>query len=171
MDDFEFVGLDTASNRIHAVHQRTRLAEKRFEVLDIWEFHASKDIPDVRRGELYRSAREFFAALEIRSPGCHVFCEEPIAGKNGKTTRLLCLATGAIWVAHLDFDLMWHWVDIAHWKKQICGSGAARKPEIQEWSLEHGGQEEWEEDHHDANGIGVSGALDLAALDVPDGDC
>lgn len=164
MDDFEFTGLDTASNRIHSVHQSTDLATQSFNVIGTWQFHASKDIPDIRRSELYRSARDYFAVLEAVSPGCHIFCEEPIAGRNGKTTRLLCLAAGAIWVAHLDFNLMWHWVDIAHWKKLIAGKGSADKDQIRDWSLEHGGSEDWEEDHYDAHGIGVAGASDLIAV-------
>jgi Holliday junction resolvasome RuvABC endonuclease subunit len=162
---FEFVGLDTASNRIHSVHQQYEDGE--FEILGTWEFKAAnKDNIDIRRSELYRASVGYFDLLSLKSPGCQIFCEEPISSRNGKTNRILGLACGAIWAAHLDFDLMWHWIDIAHWKKQIVGSGNAKKPEIQEWSLANGGLDEWDEDHHDANGIGRSGATDLAALDT-----
>jgi Holliday junction resolvasome RuvABC endonuclease subunit len=161
---FEFIGLDTASSRVHSVHQRYEDGE--FKVLDTWEFHAAnKDSVDVRRSELYRSCVGYFDLLSLKSPGCQVFCEEPISGRSGKTTRILCLAAGAIWAAHLDFDLFWHWIDIAHWKKQVVGNGNAKKPQIQEWSMKHGGKKAWEEDHHDAHAIGVSGAKDVAALD------
>lgn len=162
MEEFEFTGIDTASGRVHAVHQRYK--KGKFKVIGVWEFHANKkEGADVRRSELYRSCCEYFAMLATISPGCQVFCEEPISGRNGKTNRILGLVAGAIWTAHLDFDLMWHWVDISHWKKVICGSGGAKKLQIQEWSLKHGGKKKWEEDHHDANGIGVAGALDLVA--------
>lgn len=166
--DFEFIGLDTASSRVHSVHQRTKLKakKKKFEVIGTWEFYAGEDNADIRRGELYRSCCEYFAVLELISPGCQVFCEEPLALRNGKTTRVLCLAVGAIWTAHLEFNLMWHWVDVAHWKKQICGSGSASKTKVQEWSRKNGGLKKWDEDHHDANAIGVSGATDLIALDA-----
>lgn len=167
MEDFEFIGLDSASNRVHSVHQRTKLKapKKKFEVLDVWEFHAEGDTPDIRRIELYRASREYFATLEILSPRCHIFAEEPITGRNGKTNRLLALAAGAIWAAHLDFNVIFHWVDISHWKKQVIGKGNAKKDDVRAWSRKHGGKKKWEEDHHDAHAIGVSGAIDLSNLD------
>lgn len=62
---------------------------------------------------------------------------------------------------------MWHWVDIAAWKKAVVGRGDVKKDKIREWSIEHGAPEDWEEDHYDSHGIGVYGAQVLAALDDP----
>jgi hypothetical protein len=114
------VGVDTSSQRL-----AVSLGSGRAECYD------ASGSPDERRIELHRVAREVFAALE---PGSFVFCEEPLAlPKSGKTTRLLCMAAGAIWAAHLDFDLWWYWADVSTWKKAVIGSGRADKDDIIEW--------------------------------------
>lgn len=92
--------------------------------------------PDVRRITLFFSTRRFLRDLP---DGSHVFCEEPLALKNGKTTRLLGLAAGAIWAASLERDLYWHWVDVASWKKAIVGHGNATKEQVRAWAVERHG--------------------------------
>lgn len=91
-----------------------------------------------RRVQTYRESKELFLDLLIGTTTreSHVFCEEPLALKNGKTTRLLGLAAGAIWAAHVEVcvtnrvDSYWHWVDVASWKKRIVGNGNASKEMI-----------------------------------------
>lgn len=109
-------GLDTASDRFHLIYDDDQ-GEDRFFV------RVTGD-PDDRRRMLHENALAAFGSLPA---GCHVFCEEPLALKNGKTTRVLGLAAGAIWAAHLEFDLFWHWVDVSSWKKAICGNGNLKK--------------------------------------------
>jgi hypothetical protein len=75
---------------------------------------------------LFRAARDFFGTLP---PGSSVFCEEPLSLQNGKTSRLLGLAAGAIWAAHTDYDLFWHWMDVSTWKKEL-GLGSNTKKEF-----------------------------------------
>jgi hypothetical protein len=156
----EVFGLDTASSRFHTIRILPDLTPA-----DPYSFRSSESNPDVRRIELFFRAKEFFSVLALRHPGAHVFCEEPISGRNGKTNRLLALACGAIWAAHVECDLMWHWVDITAWKKSVVGRGDVRKDQIREWSIENGAPEDWEEDHYDAHGIGVHGAQILAEVD------
>lgn len=159
------VGLDTASNRWHMVgvgdksklpiDAQTRRATEH-------EHKALKDKnPDHRRNTLHSEAKKQFCRLtNVRTrpyQQIHIFCEEPLALRNGKTTRLLGLACGAIWAAHLEFDLYWHWVDVASWKKDVIGKGNASKGEIMTWSMAHGGHADWDEDHHDAFAIGTYG--------------
>lgn len=146
------VGLDTASDRWHAVERFDSGKTIRADQCKIRDRN-----PDVRRTTLHRFARVYFRELEQSGSPVHVFCEEPLALKNGKTTRLLGLSCGAIWAAHLEFDITWWWADVAAWKKEVVGKGSAKKPEVETWSLVHGGQIEWDEDHHDANAIAAYG--------------
>jgi len=130
-------GLDTASNRCHLyVHGWSQPWWTRV-------FIGMKEVPnpDARRHTLYREAKAAFALLPA---GAHIFCEEPLALKNGRTTRMLGLAAGAIWAAHLDCDLFWHWVDVSHWKKAIVGNGNADKQQVRDWVQQNLG-EHWEQ--------------------------
>lgn len=84
-------------------------------------YDAPGDNPESRRLGLYRRAKSFFESLP---PGSWVYCEEPLAlPKNGLTTRLLGLAAGAVWAAHLDCDIVWVWVDASAWKGREHGIG------------------------------------------------
>jgi Holliday junction resolvasome RuvABC endonuclease subunit len=104
---------------------------------------------DERRHALFTSARQAFALLPA---GTLLVCEEPITGKSGKTTRLLGLAAGAIWAAHLDFQIFWAWGDIAAWKKLIVGNGNADKAAIADWCRAQGvDYPESEPDYFDAH--------------------
>jgi hypothetical protein len=96
-----------------------------------------------RRATSYLSAKAFFGGIS-RGTGqeLHVFCEEPLALKNGKTTRVLGLAAGAIWAAFVEsgglrIGRYWYWVDVAHWKKEVCGKGNLGKPEIRDFCREN----------------------------------
>lgn len=118
------VGLDTASTRWHAVQSDG------FYLC----INSEQSNVDRRRLELYTAARNYFKTLP---PGTTIFAEEPLAlAKNGKTTRLLGLAAGAIWAAYVDLDLEWHWVDVAHWKKVVVGNGNASKEMIKDHVME-----------------------------------
>lgn len=145
------LGLDTASDRWHAVLRDNAHPKP---ITSFQEVRPSKgknkEEPDVRRRHLHDAFRRTLAFdLPER---IHIFCEEPLALKNGKTTRLLGLAAGAIQAAHYDFDVFWHWVDVASWKKDVCGNGNIDKAGITAFSLaELNGHEDWDEDHHDAN--------------------
>lgn len=106
------LGLDTSTQRLAwAVGSDT-------EPLVYGYFNAPAGEPDERRIALTRRAESLFESLP---DGSTVFCEEPLALQNGKTTRLLGLAAGAIWAAHLRCDLTWVWVDAASWKSKKDG--------------------------------------------------
>jgi hypothetical protein len=126
-DKLIIAGLDTASDRWHVCSTSTK------EGLRNAHFRSAVKNTDERRMELYDSARSFFIRLSHMHPGAHLFCEEPLALRNGKTTRVLSLAAGAIWAAHHDLDIYWFWVDVAHWKKVVVGNGNANKDTIREW--------------------------------------
>jgi hypothetical protein len=91
-----------------------------------------------RRATSYLSAKAFFGGISSGTgQELHVFCEEPLALKNGKTTRVLGLAAGAIWAAFVEsgglrIDRYWYWVDVAHWKKEVVQHGNASKELIRD---------------------------------------
>lgn len=152
------LGLDTASDRFHMVSQDRYL---------VFQVRAKDPNPDVRRHQLVFGMKAAIEEIlsQTDDQEVHIFCEEPLSLRNGKTTRLLGLAAGAIWAAHLDWDVFWHWVDVAAWKKEVIGKGNATKEDIRQWSLANGGHEDWDEDHHDAWAISHYGARMLARLD------
>lgn len=131
------VGLDTDSRGFHWVSNSP-----------LWDGSGDDPAPgkvgfiqagadtEQRRAISYYSAKSFFGGIASgTSDELHVFCEEPLALKNGKTTRILSLAAGAIWAAFVEsggsrVDRWWYWVDVAHWKKEVCGNGNIGKEEI-----------------------------------------
>lgn len=150
------VGLDTAANRWHAVASNGMCGQCGPLKNKAW------DNPDARRQKLYNEARTFFAFLPN---GSHIFCEEPLALQNGKTTRQLGLAAGAIWAAHMEYDLFWYWVNVESWKEKVIGKGAASKQLIQE-HLKKAGIEYPEEDLYDAHAIRRYGEIELEAQGI-----
>lgn len=159
------VGVDTASDRWHAVSIR-----------DGGEFFMKgedkqKGSPDERRHALCRSFHDFLALLIDAGDGAavHVFCEEPLALQNGKTTRLLGLVGGALWAQHLELDLMWHWTSNSAWNswagiKQSLKT-AERKRLAREFAVlnlgPYQGHHQWDEDHFDAACIALHGRHQL----------
>lgn len=127
------IGLDTAANRWHARTEARSSGYCSALKGKAWEN------ADDRRKVLSRTFREFLVGtiqekgLQLEPWRVIIFCEEPIAGKNGKTTRLLGLACGALWEVANDLGCQWVWVDIAHWKKVVVGNGNADKDKIAEW--------------------------------------
>lgn len=117
------VGLDTASGRWHAVASLGGQIVER-------STNAGTVVPDQRRIWLHTTAKKFFRELPA---GTRIFCEEPLALKNPKTTSTLGLAAGAIWAAHIDFDLWWFWVNVSTWKKEVVGNGNASKEMVAHW--------------------------------------
>lgn len=117
------VGVDTSSQRLAV----SLPGAKTF-------VHDAIGSPDKRRIELYRAAEQCFSKLPAKSL---IACEEPLSLSNGKTTRLLGLAAGAIWAAHLDCDVFWLWVDVSHWRKATVGNGNATKAMTRLWAEEH----------------------------------
>lgn len=149
-------GLDTASNRFHLY-----LNDGRTFKHNCSKNGSKEKDPDDRRQELYENAKYTFSILPR---GTVICCEEPIALKNGKTTRLLSLAAGAIWAAHLQFDVFWTWVDIAQWKRSVVGHGGADKDAIAMWVLMNMGKgwvEKDDADFYDAAAICRYGELKL----------
>lgn len=156
------VGLDSAANRWHMVANRLisrGRGHQRFHTMQSGPLEGKdwKDA-DARRQRLLEDA---VSAFEWLPEGTHIFCEEPIAGKNGKTTRLLGLAAGVLWAAAnipvlwpsgetKPRDLWWHWVDIAHWKKIVVGNGNADKDMIA-LHVQMQGRSYEEQDHYDAD--------------------
>jgi Holliday junction resolvasome RuvABC endonuclease subunit len=148
------VGLDTASDRWHAV-----VVDGEGQWTSAPFAYAKGRTAEHRRAQLYTTAAGFFRHLPA---GSQVFAEEPLALSNGKTTRVLALAAGAIWTAHLEGSgIGWAWVDVAHWKLQVIGKGNATKDEIREWALEHGAGSDWVEDSYDAFAIAQGGVHGL----------
>lgn len=160
-------GMDTAADRLHVVAYDTesdsRLLASKFVKSESIELTSSN--PDVRRAALYYGSVEVCKLLTVLGSDVHIFCEEPISLRNGKTNRLLALAAGAIWAGHLEFDVYWHWVNISTWKKKIVGKGNATKDEVKSWSLIQGGESNWDEDMHDAWAICQYGVLAMENLD------
>lgn len=155
------VGLDSAANRWHAVcdsglacHVGPLIARKSTP----WED------PDARRSCLCAGFMLFLANAFAEGGDVHVYCEEPLALQNGKTTRLLCMAAGALWCTweqwatgrglHGAYELKglggWTWVDTARWKKAVVGKGNATKDEIRAHALESGAPDYGVEDYFDA---------------------
>lgn len=95
--------------------------------------------PEERRVLVYAEAKKLFR--NILQNDNDVYCEEPLALKNGKTTRTLCLIAGAIWAAHVEvcttdrIDSRWHWVDVSSWKMRIPGNGNASKEMIRDFCI------------------------------------
>lgn len=131
------VGLDTASNRFHFVSNvqipdTAYTFDEPVEPMHIGWTVLAGGKPDDSRAVMYRNAKQLFEWLaeEGSKSGrpVHVFCEEPLAlAKNGKTTRLLGLAAGAIWAAHVDYSIFWWWIDQSTWKKNVLGRGAPNR--------------------------------------------
>jgi Holliday junction resolvasome RuvABC endonuclease subunit len=113
------VGLDTSTLAWHAcIWQKGDWSIARSE---------PKGDTDGRRIKMCQDAKEFFSLLP---DGSWIMQEEPIHIQNGRTTRLLAIASGAIWAQHLDFNL-WHaWVGVSSWKHDVIGNGAAKKEQV-----------------------------------------
>lgn len=113
------VGIDTSSKRLAVSLPRAKT----------FVFDADGS-PDERRIALFRAAKQCFVDLP---PKTLITCEEPLALKNGKTTRLLGLAAGAIWAAHLECDVFWLWTDVSQWRRATVGNGNATKAQTRLW--------------------------------------
>lgn len=131
------IGLDSASDRWHA------LADD-----GVAQFCRIKDKdPDVRRATLCEHFDTYLGGVPINT---WVFCEEPLALKNGQTTRLLGLSAGALWEVGHRRRVQWTWVDVATWKRVIVGNGNADKAQIAAWVQFRLGLQFSEPDHYDA---------------------
>lgn len=140
------VGLDTDSNGFHWVSTKTIPFNDRLEK---YGWSVSKGNVEVRRREMFVNARIFFKgaidSATVAGTDLHVFCEEPLALQNGKTTRVLCMAAGAVWAAFVVESILngetqpdgpetyWWWVDVAEWKARIVGRGNANKVQIRDY--------------------------------------
>lgn len=99
---------------------------------------------DDRRAELCRTFGRWLQPLLLREE-CHIYGEEPLALQNGATTRMLGMAAGALWTVAYSVgsqavqagfhSVAWYWVDNAHWKKEVVGSGSADKDAIRDYVL------------------------------------
>lgn len=102
---------------------------------------------DERRSRITLYAASFFHKVHVetwKSPDpVQIFCEEPLALQNGKTTRLLGLAAGAIWAACglSANNFIWHWVDQSTWKKNVLGRGI--RPRDFEFEKKANAEKEW----------------------------
>lgn len=151
------VGIDTSSSLFAAVLEQ----EGPTGPIAVETFHAKSDNPDLRRIELYRYAQSFFERLE-KQGDVWVFCEEPLAlAKNGKTTRLLGLAAGAIWAAHVAFDITWMWVDAAAWKGRESGIGLADWKRAAGTRKDKAGVEAWGLAEAAYHGLPIGVSLDM----------
>lgn len=139
LDTCMVIGLDTRSSALHAVSTRPIPGGPGGETFYAIDRETKSRDKDLERTNLWMAARLLFQQAEDVGKeshrAVHVFCEEPLALKNGKTTRLLGLAAGAIWAAHMEFNIWWHWVDVVSWKKEVVGRGNASKDDIREFCL------------------------------------
>lgn len=150
-------GLDTASSRWHLVSDDGDLLSSSLTGVK-WKN------PDSRR---WRLCVDFEEALTKLGP-IVIYAEEPLSLQNGKTTRLLTLAAGALWATATRLGIEWYWVDVAHWKKEVVGKGSATKEMIAEWAVANGAGEEWEQDFYDAYAIMTLGVRKNESATTPD---
>lgn len=140
------IGIDTNSYGFHWVSTKPVYDDDDFAQKYGW-VACKDDNPDVRRGEMLNYSHGLFQSLSLNpTPNddtWHVFCEEPLALQNGKTTRLLGLAAGAIWAGFYlaKPNAYWHWVDQSTWKKNVLGRG--RRPNDFEYRIKSKAEKEW----------------------------
>ena len=129
------IGIDTKARSFHWVadHAMPEGYGLKHQGTYGWTERPESEIVDVARASLYWDSDALFSALyaetEADPVDVHVFCEEPLALQNGKTTRILCLAAGAVWSGFVasQINATWYWVDPATWKKATLGKGAPPK--------------------------------------------
>ncbi len=148
------IGLDTAGDRWHATIRGGTNDKACFPTTK----GPSKGwSPDKRREELCLSFDAFLADIEILAGAAgdteiHLFCEESQAfGKNGKTTRMLNMVTGALWAVALRHNVFWHWVGSSQWKAMTGTSGKKKEiayPLEKAWCIKHGAEDGWDQDHY-----------------------
>lgn len=159
------VGLDTASSRWHAV-EIVGPGEVRVASSGPLEGAAWAD-PDRRRLVLVREFALLMEEVRASDAVMHLYCEEPLALQNGKTTRLLCMAAGALWAAWAAAapeGWTWCFVDVAHWKRRVIGKGNATKDDIRAWALADGCPDLKQQDFFDAYAICRYGIEHRASL-------
>jgi len=141
------VGVDTASDRWH-MYCDNGLYQC------VSKLH--KDIPAIqKRYTLYHAARTAFANLPYRTM---LVIEEPLALKNGKTTRLLSMACGVIEAASYDQGGIYvYYADVSQWKKEVIGNGNADKNMIKMWVTLNMGLTFDEPDYYDAAALSIYG--------------
>lgn len=150
------IGVDTASDRWHASIRYSDGANEVFKAHYPTKGESRHWSADERRQRIVEDFRTFLrqevAMVTSFGEEIHLFCEESQAfGKNGKTTRLLNMATGALWTVGLEFDMFWHWVGSSQWKALVGTSGkktAVAVPLERDWAIEHGAHASWEDHDH-----------------------
>ncbi len=145
------IGLDTAGDRWHATVQGVGNRKAHFPTA---KGPTKGWSTDQRREELCRSFDEFLSEMVVLAGAeeIHLFCEESQAfGKNGKTTRILNMVTGALWCVGLKYPIFWHWVGSSQWKA-MCGTSGKKKavayPLEKAWCIERGANDHWDQDHY-----------------------
>jgi hypothetical protein len=155
------VGLDTASNRWHAVTDRDDsvgfCSELKNKAWDCQVKKPPKKKPKGMTADEHRAAHAFEPWLTglLMVDAVAVYAEEPLALQNPATTRVLSLAAGALFDrAHsvarmgqqtgLGHELHWTWIDVAHWKRVIVGNGNADKAAIRQFVLDSGSMADYE---------------------------
>ena len=76
--------------------------------------------------------------------------EEPIFAQNRSVVRTLSEVVGAVWTILIISDIPTKLVDNGTWKKNIVGSGKAKKADIMEYAIEKWGDKFPEQDYADA---------------------
>lgn len=133
------VGLDTDTHGFHWSSSEPIPEGSDVDILSQMGYVAVGTSVEARRVSIYLMVLRLFRGLPANT---HVFCEEPLALRNGKTTRLLSLAAGAIWAAFVkanseqsDRSCFWYWADVAQWKKVVTGYGNSSKEDIKQFCL------------------------------------
>ena len=144
------VGLDTSSKAIHAV-----VVDMKGNILAMEKFASKEKDSDHRMHQMYR---------DLSSTRGRIFeadwaaIEKPIYIQNPLSTVMLAKVVGATQLAMLfGIGLNFELVGNTTWKKEIVGTGKAKKPAILEWAEEHAGQKFEEQDFADAYCIALWG--------------
>lgn len=189
-------GLDTAGNRWHASGsneqvgfcselkgrpwdaEKPKVPIKKLKGRERQMYvKAVSEAADLRRIELVETFGHWLESLPQEQ--IRIYCEEPLALQNGKTTRMLGQVGGALWTIAMAFarsgerDIEWFWVDVAHWKRVVVGNGNADKDAIKAWvraNLELGSRGhifDQEDDLYDAEAILQFGLQHLTTGEWP----
>lgn len=81
--------------------------------------------------------REVFYFLESLNGSAKIYMEEPVVGRNIRSTIVQAQVGGAVMAAAANTGTWLELVNVNSWKKQVVGKGNAGKPEVASWLEEN----------------------------------